>query len=364
MNILFVGPLPEPVTGQSLACRVLLDELSRHHEVRVVNLSKREFKQGVSSLSRVLTVMRIICDVGRKSRTADIIYLTVAESFAGNLKDLMIYIVCFRRLQRTVIHLHGGAGLRGIMLGPKGLHRRVNEFFVRRLGGAIVLGSRQVDVFSQALSRDRIHIVPNFAQDYLFVSDERISQKFAHMRPLRLLFLSNLLPGKGYRELVEAFLALDEPMEAAVEIDFAGSFESEADRALFLQRIERSPHLRYHGTVHGEQKRALFERTHVFCLPTYYPYEGQPISILEAYASGCAVMTTDHSGIGDIFADGINGYEVEKRSSRALKYAIEKALGNPEHLKAMALGNASLARREYQTAKYTASLIRILECVA
>ena len=364
MNILFIGPLPEPITGQSLACQVLLETLARRHEVQVVDLSKREFKQGVSSVSRLVGVARILFDVAWKSRTADIIYLTVAESFAGNVKDLMIYLICFPRLNRTVIHLHGGAGLRGVMLGANGWHRRVNEFFVRRLGAAVVLGSRHLDVFAQALGPERIHIVPNFAQDYLFVSDERISRKFAEWRPLRILFLSNLLPGKGYHEVVEAFRALDESLQAAVMIDFAGGFESTTDRAHFLQSIEGMPQLRYHGTVHGEAKRELFEQAHLFCLPTYYPYEGQPISILEAYASGCAVITTDHSGIGDIFVHGVNGYQVEKKSSHSVKLAIETALANREPLERMAMWNVTVARRQYRTTNYNESLIRILESVA
>jgi glycosyltransferase involved in cell wall biosynthesis len=63
----------------------------------------------------------------------------------------------------------------------------------------------------------------------------------------------------------------------------------------------------YHGDssaciiVDGPGKKNLFSEAHIFCLPTYYPYEGQPIAILEAFASGCVVITTNHSGISDFF---------------------------------------------------------------
>jgi glycosyltransferase involved in cell wall biosynthesis len=363
MKVLFIGTLPDPVTGQSLACKVFLDELEKHHDVDVINLSKSGFKQGVDSLGRVLAVLGIVFQAWRKQRSTDVIYLTVAESRAGNLKDLLIYLVSFRRLSRLVIHLHGGAGLRGIMLGPKGLTRRLNEFLLRRSGGAIVLGQRHVEIYQHTLPRDRIHIVPNFAEDYLFLDDDAIARKFADVRPMKILFLSNLLPGKGYIELVDAFLALDEGAKAAVSIDLAGGFESPAQERELLDRIAGVPQIRYHGTVHGERKRQLFEQAHIFCLPTYYPYEGQPISILEAYASGCAVITTDHSGVFDVFTPGVNGFEVEKRSAASVKTAIETALANPQRVHEMAMTNASNARVNYRTTTYQARLMRVIDLI-
>ena len=67
--------------------------------------------------------------------------------------------------------------------------------------------------------------------------------------------------------------------------------------------------------MNGTQKKDLYSNAHIFCLPTYYPWEGQPFCILEAYAAGCVVITTNHSGISQVFKDGINGIEVEKKST-------------------------------------------------
>ena len=283
-TILFIGPLPEPVTGQSLACRVLLDGLPGEYRVELVDLTKREFRQGVSSLSRVVEVAGIVWRVWQKHARADVIYLTVSESLAGNLKDLVLYALCFRKLQWMAIHLHGGAGMREIML-RRGVLRTLERVLPRRLGAAIVLGESQRAIYRGVVADQRIHVIPNFAQDSLFTTIERIGEKFERTTPLRVLFLSNLLPGKGYDELVDAFMGLDETSKASMRLDLAGAFESERARAQLLAKVAGEPHIQYHGTVAGERKRALFDQAHVFCLPTYYPYEGQPISILEAYAS-------------------------------------------------------------------------------
>ena len=363
MTMLFIGPLPEPVTGQSLACRVLLDGLPKEYRVELVDLTKKEFTQGLSSLSRVGQVAGIIWRVWKKRPGADVIYLTVSESLAGNVKDLVIYALCFRQLHRMAIHLHGGAGMRDIMRGGGAL-RAINAFFLKRLGGAIVLGESQREIYGGVVPDERIHVVPNFAEDGLFTTVERIGAKFTQPPPLRVLFLSNLLPGKGHDELVDAFMSLDELTKASIRVDLAGGFESEGQKEAFLSRVAGDDRIRYHGTVAGEQKRALFEHAHVFCLPTYYPYEGQPISLLEAYASGCAVITTNHSGIPDVFRDGVNGFEVAKRSVTELRLALERALSAPDQLRQMATTNFTTAHATYRTSEYQRAVSEIIASVA
>jgi glycosyltransferase involved in cell wall biosynthesis len=304
--------------------------------------------------------------VGRiwaKRKSCDVIYFTTSESFAGNLKDLLIYCACLGSLRRMVIHLHGGAGMREIMR-RRSLLRRLNAFFLARIGGAIVVGPRQVGIFAGVVPRDRLYVVPNFAEDLFFVDAATIDRKFARPQPLRILFLSNFLPGKGHWELLDAFFALDGNVKAAVAMDFAGKFESLREEREFLRRIERVPQLRYHGIVKGETKRRLLADAHVLCLPTYYAYEGQPISVLEGYASGCAVITTDHSGIGDIFSRGVNGYEVVKRSSISLKAAVARALAAPEELHRFAKTNHAQAAERYRATRYTRDLIEITRKVA
>jgi glycosyltransferase involved in cell wall biosynthesis len=364
MRILFIGPLPEPVTGQSLACQVLLDGLKIGNLVDVVDLNKSGFKQGVSSISRILEVALIAWRVWRLRKKARVIYFTVSESFAGNLKDLLIFGVCFAQLSRMVIHLHGGAGMRGIMLGDRLWVRRANEFFLRRIGAIVVLGARLVDIYAGAVGRSKIHIVPNFAQDEFFTSAEQIADKFLRVDPLRILFLSNLLPGKGHTELLDAFAQMDPSNRRRLRIDFAGGFESKEQERAFRKKIADDPQISYHGTVRGNEKKQLLLNAHVFCLPTYYPYEGQPISMLEAYASGCAVIATDHSGIFDVFADGINGYRVEKRSPSSIRNALERALAEPRNLEAIAQTNLLTAQRLYRVEHFNSALVKLITEVA
>ena len=360
MAILFIGPLPEPVTGMSLACKVFVDHLRNEFSVDVINLSKRSLGAGIDSVGRVFQVISILWRVWLRCRHAEAIYFTISESVPGNLKDLALYLVCFRNLGRMTIHLHGGAGLRIILEPRHSVLRAMNKFFLKRIGAVVVLGKRHIDIFDGLVSESRLHVVSNFSEEELFIEDSLLRKKFASVTPLRLLFLSNLLQGKGHVELVESYINLSIEFRGRVEIDFAGAFESKQEERNFLASIDGYPCLRYHGSVRGRRKIELFHNAHIFCLPTYYPFEGQPISILEAYASGCAVITTNHSGILDVFSDARNGFLVERRSPASITSVIEQALVSKDDLLRFALFNRREADERYRTKRYNEELALIV----
>lgn len=363
MRVLFIGPLAGPITGQSIASESLLEALQARFDVDVVDLSKVGFANGAFSVARLWQVGSILRQVLAKHRSADVIYLTVSESAAGNAKDLLLFAICFRRLHRMLIHLHGGAGMREIMHGRHGVLRRANEFFVRRVRGVVVLGPRLRSIYASCAPASRVHEVPNFADEQLFADADAIDAKFSRTDPLRVLFLSNLLPGKGHRELAGAIRRLPPSVRARLHVDIAGGFEHARERAAFLELIRDIPEVTYHGVAREAEKRVLLRNAHLFCLPTYYAYEGQPMSILEAYASGCAVVTTDHSGIRDIFEPEVNGFEVATRSEGAIEEAIARALASPELLRAMAVRNRAVAGEKYRRALFTERMIRLFETI-
>jgi glycosyltransferase involved in cell wall biosynthesis len=361
MQVLVIAPMPPPTHGQSLAADVLYKKLREGNDVRVVNMAGVPARHVWDRLRRVPAVLTFLAGVLRKKRGVDVIYLSVSESLLGNLKDLCIYTLCLGRLDRTFIHLLGGAGLRR-MLEKKGIQYRLNRFFIGRLAGVFVEGRPQAGMFSGLIDNEKIHVTPNFAEDFLFVTEQQIRQKFVDTRTLRILFLSNMYQGKGHSELIEAYLRLPPDVQQRISIVFVGGFESDRLRDEFLLRIDGHAGLSYQGTfIGGAEKKALFGRMHVFCLPTYYPWEGQPISILEAYASGCAVITTLHSGIPEVFRDGVNGYAVQVQSAEAIRNVLETIARDSRPLVEMAVTNRDTAHQRFRTEIFQSSVIRMLE---
>lgn len=360
-TVLFLGPIPPPITGQSLATKVFSEALLEKHDVILIDINKSDFSSGGLAWRRIKEVIQIVDRVRREAPRADAIYFTITESLFGNLKDLLIYLVCWRLLPRTVVHLHGGAGMIRLLHGPLGLMRRVNAFFLTRMATIIVLGDRLRRVYEGVVSSDKLRVVPNFADSEYQAAAKTIDGKFSGSGPLRILYLSNLIEEKGYRLLRDAVKVIANENPGSIELDYAGGFVTDGEKSAFLASIVSTPFIRYHGIVYGDEKREILQRAHVLALPTWYPFEGQPICILEGYAAGCAVLTTDHSGIFDVFTPGENGWSVEKQSVSSIVDTLRKCLNARSDLVKIAHRNAALARKFFTTTQYNKALLSIVD---
>lgn len=358
MRILFIAPLPPPITGHSLASKVLYDYLKERHEITLIDLSKNSFKGGIDSFQRIIEVIKILIITIKNAYRNDVIYLTISESLAGNIKDLFIYLICIFKLDKIYIHLHGGSIQKSIF-DKSFLLFYINKLFIKRLGGVVVLGDSHIRTFSNFVDSDRIFVVPNFAEDDIFLCENDVISKQLINDKLNILFLSNMQPEKGFLELFQAFLLLENKYKIRLNLDFAGKFECENDEKEFISLISGYENIKYHGVVKGKSKIDLLSKSHIFCLPTSF-LEGQPVSILEAYAAGCFVLTTMSGGIVDIFSNTFNGFTIE-RSDISIKNKIVDILDNTSLLGKVGLFNRNLAYEKFRTSIYRNNILKILE---
>lgn len=358
MRILFIAPLPPPINGQSIAAELLFDNLLKRVDVDIVNMSKTTHKDGLTSFTRVLEVFRFLMKVKKYKNSADVIYLHISESLFGNLKDLLIYFLCRNKLHKFYIHLHGGS-FGNQILKNNTLLARVNAYFLKRINGVIVLGPSHRVYFEKYLHSSKIHSIPNFYLPEFLIEREKILKKFDSPKKVNFLFLSNMIPKKGYLNLLNAFILLDKSLKERIQIDFAGHFNSPMEENVFREKIKDLTNVSYHGVVSGVAKIKLLANANVFVLPTSYS-EGQPISILEAYASGCAVIVTMSGGIPDIFKQDINGFALANDTPNEIAKSIKYCIDKTGEVKAMALTNHSISKTFYSADTHVKMLLDLL----
>jgi glycosyltransferase involved in cell wall biosynthesis len=361
-KILFIAPLPPAYNGQTKVSQAVLEILNsdENNIVTVVNSIKKGLINGIDSFERIIIVLGILKKIWQNRKDKDVIYLSLTQSTSGNIKDLITYCMCYKSLDKIVLHMLGGAGMKRI-LNRENLISRVNKYFHKKVKAIIVEGDQNFELFAQYVDAEKIHIVPNFVDEFIFTDTQSIKSKFQSVEKINLLFLSNLLPGKGHLELANAFIEIEAGVRDNFTLTFVGGFPDTTSEKEFLKLISPHKSISYLGHfIDGKAKAELYAKSHAFCLPTYYPYEGQPISILEGYASGMVVMTTNHSGIPTIFKDKTNGYLVETQSKDAIKEVLKKILEERNTLVDIAISNFEEAKDKYEINRYKNKLYQII----
>jgi glycosyltransferase involved in cell wall biosynthesis len=88
---------------------------------------------------------------------------------------------------------------------------------------------------------------------------------------------------------------------------------------------------------HVANMPALLAKHQIFVLSTHY--EGMPLALIEAMASGCACIGTDVIGVREVIQHGVTGLLVPENNAPALAEAIALLINDPE--KAENLGKAA-----------------------
>jgi glycosyltransferase involved in cell wall biosynthesis len=119
-------------------------------------------------------------------------------------------------------------------------------------------------------------------------------------RPIQLVYAGKLINAKGLPWLLEALAAL--PAKDWLLHLVGGGSGRQKDACLRMAR-DLGERVVVHGPIPQTQLAALFQQAHIFVLPSLF--EGLPLVILEALASGCRVVATDLPGVMEV-AGGIN----------------------------------------------------------
>ncbi|HEX2167911.1 MAG TPA: glycosyltransferase family 4 protein [Longimicrobiales bacterium] len=345
-RILLVGPLPPPSHGVAVLTRTLLESpLARRFELLHLDTADR---RGVANIGRLdvgnvwlagLHGARFLALLARQQ--IDMVYLPLSKNTLGFLRDSLFLVPALARGTRVVVHLHGSGFDQFVASAPAAV-RALVRLLLRQTTVAIVLGEALKPMLRGMIPDSRIVVVPNGVPDLRGVAAYARPQD----GPMRILFLGNLLPSKGYVELLEAVQALlDEGHDIAVT--FAGSVvDSGVHRHALATVRYGEDRILFAGPVDAETKAALLRQADLLVLPS--DDEAQPLVILEAMAAGLPVVSTRRGAIPETVVDGETGVLIDKRDAAALADVLRELGSRPEYRSA--LGTAA---RERYLACYT-----------
>ncbi len=346
-DLLIIGRFPPPIDGQTMATARTASLLDERFAVQRVNLSapdvdhvKAEVRLRAGRLRHYLQLRAHLQAACAAAPSATVLWPAVSPALLGHLRDMVTVVPAFQPGQRVYGIVHRGnfeTLFTQRLLGPTA--RRL----VQRLDGLVFLNPTLADACARWVPDAKRLVIPNTLDADVHCSDADVEAKikaFAQARPRRLLFLSNMIPSKGYHDVLAAARQLH-AQGLSFHLDFAGHWMDDADAVAFQHYVAQhglTDVITHHGGLADRARiKALYLAADVFLLPSYYPTEAQPLSIIEAMNAGAPVVTTTHGSLPDLVTDGVEGRLVPPRDPAALTDAILAVLASdawPKHAKA------------------------------
>lgn len=339
-KILLIGILPPPINGQSIAFQALVNKLDA--ETLVISGQRNiDISVKISKIFNFLGLLfrLIIKLVFRKY----VVYHTISQSKEGFLRDFLIVIISKAFGNKVIVHIHGG-NYDGFYRTQKPFIQKQINHMLKRVDCIIVLSESLTKMFDFTPKlKTKIKVVQNGLPWNLDnIHTNSMALPISKDLPIKIIFLSNLIESKGYFDVLEATSMLVNEYGYNIKTDFCGEFIHYNDAKRFATRSEAKDyfqafivknnlenHVNYLGIVGSEKKQELLKEAHFFILPTNYINEGQPISIIEALAYSCVVLTTDYRGISDLITIYESGIYVKFNNPQAIAFEIHNLIKNP-----------------------------------
>lgn len=137
---------------------------------------------------------------------------------------------------------------------------------------------------------------------------------------VHILYLGRIMKEKGIDETFAAMRKIKSEYGDKVVFDVVGFFEDEYKET--VEQLEKDGVIVFHGFQ--PEPRPYYAATHVVVLASYH--EGMSNVLLEACATGRAIITTDIPGCREAVDEGVNGFLCKKQDVDTLVDCMRKFL--------------------------------------
>jgi glycosyltransferase involved in cell wall biosynthesis len=170
-----------------------------------------------------------------------------------------------------------------------------------KLDVAFALNDYQKGMIAQeyGIDDDRIHVIGSGYNACIFHREDRK----ANHHSVELVYAGKLNRSKGVISLIRAVDGLDF-CNKKIRLTIAGTGSGVEAESIYAAAKECRHEVVFTGNLPQDKLSRLFRDSDIFILPSFY--EGLPLVLIEAMASGLRVVTTDLPGVKGWIGKGIN----------------------------------------------------------
>lgn len=168
---------------------------------------------------------------------------------------------------------------------------------VRYADSMIVLSKSAQDYFMKTYGRKTV-LIPNGVSRPKVLPANLIKEKFGLEKDSYILFLGRIVPEKGLRYLVDAYLQLKTDKKLVIA---GAASDTEEFAAEIGNKINHNPDIICTGFVNGQLKEEIYSNAYIYVLPS--DLEGMPLSLLEAMSYGNCCVVSDIKECTEVVED-------------------------------------------------------------
>ena len=266
-------------------------------------------------------------------------YIPAPGKRSALYRDWVVMLLCRPFFKRVILHWHAAGLAKWLEMVMTMRWRSLTYRLMKQVDLSIVLSrynradaeklfSRQVRVVSNGIPDP----CPQFAQEVLprrkarfaartkllsgvSLGDADLQGTGGDPQVVKVLYLAHCTREKGLFDAVSAVGLANQRLrarQAAVSLRLlvAGGFvtaDAKARFDLLMATPGMAETVQYLGFVSGDQKNQLLREADLFCFPTYYENENQPVNLIEAMAFGLPILTTRWRSLPELFPAGYIG---------------------------------------------------------
>lgn len=338
-QIAIVAPSLDILGGQGVQAQALLERLGGEGRPVALLRINPQFPCGLGWVRRVPYARTVLNQALYlpgllRLRAADVVHVFSASYWSFLLAPAPAMAVARALGKRVILNYHSGEADDHLARWGFLVHPWL------RLAHEIVVPSEYLqEVFARHGYRARV--IRNIVDTSRFRYRERMP-----LRP-RLLSTRHLEPYYGVDTVLEAF-ALLRPQYPEATLTVAGTGREDGRLRELARSLAISP--TFVGRVEPGAMPALYDQADIYVNGSVV--DNQPVSLLEAFAAGLPVVSTETGDIPAMLGDGEMGVLVPQRDPAALAKGVANLLENPD--RALLIGRS--ARREVE--RYTWPLVR------
>ncbi len=260
-------------------------------------------------------------------------YIPAPGKRSALYRDWLVMFICRPFFDRVILHWHAAGLAKWLEVVVSMRSRSLTYRVMKQVDLSIVL-SKYNRADAEKLFSRQIRVVNNgipdpcplFSQDVLLRRKARFAarQKLlagaaltaAETQPaggnphlIKVLYLAHCTHEKGLFDTLTAVALANARLRqrqapVSLRLVVTGGFVTAHEKAEFEQWLAQpgmADMVQYLGFVSGDQKHQLLREADLFCFPTYYENENQPVNLIEAMAFGLPILTTRWRSLPELF---------------------------------------------------------------